>query len=322
MIKPYISIIVPIYNCEDVLRRCVDSIISQTFSNFELILVNDGSKDASGDICDSYSLLDRRVRAIHKVNGGVSSARNVGLDAATGEYIAFADADDYVEADWLNIFVSNLGDSDLCVQGKNVLRGQSNYKVFIANESEIRNDSSQSLISNLIKFRLLGYVCTKLFKRSIIETKRIRFNTDIHFREDDLFVVEYACNIGSFSIASECGYNYYQPSADKAYPSSSCEDVNVLMFQFLKNIFHDDIPSWICDRYIDTIEGDIVSNILNNRKPNQDLIDLYKYVANKSNNYTQAIKKKIVYSVLIRSRARYFVSRKIISFVHKLMERI
>ena len=92
-----ISVIVPVYNAEKTLRRCVDSILAQTFEDFELILINDGSKDQSGDICDEYAAKDPRVKTVHKTNGGVSSARNAGLCIAQGEYIAFIDSDDYIQ---------------------------------------------------------------------------------------------------------------------------------------------------------------------------------------------------------------------------------
>lgn len=96
MSRVKISVIVPVYNAEKYLRRCVGSILAQTFTDFELLLVDDGSTDASGAICDEYASADARVRVFHKPNGGVSSARNLGLDNARGEWIAFADADDYL----------------------------------------------------------------------------------------------------------------------------------------------------------------------------------------------------------------------------------
>lgn len=91
-----ISVIVPVYNAEKFLNRCIDSIICQTFENLEIILVDDGSSDRSGQICDEYAGKDNRIKVIHKVNGGVSSARNCGLDCATGDYVAFVDSDDYI----------------------------------------------------------------------------------------------------------------------------------------------------------------------------------------------------------------------------------
>ena len=95
--EPKISVIVPVYNVEEYLARCVDSILAQTYENLEVILVDDGAKDTSGSICDDYAAKDSRVKVIHKENGGLSSARNTGLEAATGEYIAFVDSDDWIE---------------------------------------------------------------------------------------------------------------------------------------------------------------------------------------------------------------------------------
>ncbi|MDR3314701.1 MAG: glycosyltransferase, partial [Oscillospiraceae bacterium] len=90
-----ISVIVPVYNVEPYLPKCLDSIVSQTYANLEIILVDDGSTDASGSICDAYAAKDERVRVIHQANGGVAAARNAGLDAAVGEYIQFVDSDDW-----------------------------------------------------------------------------------------------------------------------------------------------------------------------------------------------------------------------------------
>lgn len=94
-----LSVIIPVYNVEEYLAKCVESILAQTYTNLEVILVNDGSKDGSGSICDAFAQKDSRVRVIHKTNGGLSSARNAGMDAATGEYITFVDSDDWIESD-------------------------------------------------------------------------------------------------------------------------------------------------------------------------------------------------------------------------------
>lgn len=98
-----ISVIVPVYNVENYLCKCVDSIINQTYNNLEIILVDDGSTDGSASICDEYVLKDSRVKVIHKENGGVSSARNIGIAEASGEYICFVDSDDWLELDYFEI---------------------------------------------------------------------------------------------------------------------------------------------------------------------------------------------------------------------------
>ena len=103
-----ISVIVPIYNVEKYINRCIDSIIEQTYTNLEIILVDDGSTDNSGSICDEYAKKDNRIKVIHKENGGVSSARNVGLDTAIGQYITFVDSDDYIEKKYCEILLKTL----------------------------------------------------------------------------------------------------------------------------------------------------------------------------------------------------------------------
>lgn len=108
--NPLISIIVPIYNSEKTLKKCLNSIINQTYVDWELLLINDGSKDNSGNICDEYAIIDRRIKVFYKENGGVSSARNLGLDNACGDWVTFCDSDDFVFPDWLSNYVENISD--------------------------------------------------------------------------------------------------------------------------------------------------------------------------------------------------------------------
>ena len=108
MNSPLISVIVPVYNVENFLHECVDSIINQSYSNLEIILINDGSSDKSGEICEIYALKDSRIKVYHKKNGGLSESRNMGLDHATGSYISFVDSDDYVHSRFIEILYNNL----------------------------------------------------------------------------------------------------------------------------------------------------------------------------------------------------------------------
>ena len=112
--NPLISVIVPVYKVEQFIHRCVDSILNQTYTNLEIILVDDGSPDRCGEICDEYAEKDSRIRVIHQKNGGPSAARNAGLDICTGEYIAFVDSDDYIEPDMLQQLLSGIGSADFC----------------------------------------------------------------------------------------------------------------------------------------------------------------------------------------------------------------
>ena len=106
--NPEISIIVPVYNVEKYLKRCIDSILNQSFTDFELILVDDGSTDNSGEIIDEYAIKDERIKVIHKENGGLSSARNVGIEYSKGNYIAFVDSDDYINKNMYKFYIKML----------------------------------------------------------------------------------------------------------------------------------------------------------------------------------------------------------------------
>src|SRR5690606_27364966 len=112
-IMPKVSVIIPVYNAEKYLRECLDSVLAQTFTDFEVLLINDGSTDASGKICDEYAEKDSRIKVFHKENGGVSSARNLGLDNAKGEWISFVDSDDTIEQETLATLANEVKDLDI-----------------------------------------------------------------------------------------------------------------------------------------------------------------------------------------------------------------
>ena len=207
---PAISIIVPIYNSEKYLGRCIDSILSQSFTDFELILVDDGSKDTSPQICDEYASIDKRIRVIHKKNGGVSAARNDGLDIAKGDYITFVDSEDRVDTDYLkclykkNAFDYVIGTFINEPYGKiRKLR----EKVFIGDG--LKDYISVSYLSN-------GYPWGKLFKSNIIKGNSIRFE-NIKVYEDLLFCIEYARNCSSICCIADANYHYFNP-AEKSIP--------------------------------------------------------------------------------------------------------
>lgn len=169
-----ISIIVPIYNVETYLPKCIDSILNQTFKNFELILVNDGSPDRCGAICDRYAKLDSRIKVIHKDNGGVSSARNAGLDTAKGNYIGFVDPDDYIDAEmYLRLFnLCEDRDADIAVcRNIREINGQIEQPriySFEIIEMNCVESLKQMFIGNLYRFALWN----KLYRRHCLEDIR------------------------------------------------------------------------------------------------------------------------------------------------------
>lgn len=204
MHSPKITIIVPIYNAEKCLSHCLDSILAQDFTDFELLLINDGSTDSSKKICDKYRSQDSRIHVFHKVNGGVSSARNIGIDNASGDWITFCDADDYVNPSWLNVFAENCIGQDLVVQG------------FVTDRSDIAvgvdyKGNAQDCFWLLHRKFILGYVWVKLFRHDIIGKYHIRFNEDFRFLEDEDFVVRYLSVIRNVACVKKGGYVYNLP---------------------------------------------------------------------------------------------------------------
>ena len=169
-----ISIIVPVYKAVKFLHQCVDSILGQTFSDWELLLVDDGSPDRSGEICDEYGKIDDRIRVIHKKNGGVSSARNAGLDVAQGKWLAFVDSDDWCEPDYLKDFFSTgekLKETDIVLQGRKDEVNGSVIQSFVLREGIYTNIAEGMLENNLLTF---GAPYCKLFPRTLLEANHIR----------------------------------------------------------------------------------------------------------------------------------------------------
>lgn len=187
MNSPEVSVIVPVYNTEKHLNRCVESIVSQTYSNWELILVDDGSRDKSGKICDEYADSDERIRTVHKQNGGVSSARNCGIEHAKGRYITFVDADDYIYESFLEEMLSKAS-ADLIICGFD----NSGDDKFSPENIDVDLHSEPGAVYNLVN--LPYYLDTpwcKLFRKDVINTNNVRFNQNMKLSEDTLFSYQY-----------------------------------------------------------------------------------------------------------------------------------
>lgn len=211
MTQPKISIIVPVYNSEKYLCGCIDSILSQSFRDFELILVDDGSRDSSQRICDDYAQKDSRVKVIHKENGGVSSARNAGLSAVRGGYLAFIDADDYVVPEYLYRLINEAEDADMVVCGykyfyqeeedETVLRAEYSDKIYDAH-------NMASLLSKNIEDLPFRTSWAKIFKTSIIKEYSLSFDKGMTLGEDTKFVFGYMLHASKIKTISLIGYLY------------------------------------------------------------------------------------------------------------------
>lgn len=209
--SPVVSIIVPVYNAEKVLRRCVDSILNQEYTDFELILVDDGSKDSSGAICDAYAAADERVRVVHKENSGVSDTRNLALDLAQGTYIQFLDSDDWITADATKLFVRTAeeNDCDLVVSDFYRVVGERVSRKGDIEDDKIlsREEFAGHMMENPADY-YYGVLWNKLYRRDIIEKHHIRMDSDVRWCEDFLFNLEYILHAERF-LALQVPLYYY-----------------------------------------------------------------------------------------------------------------
>lgn len=200
---PKVSVIVPVYNTEKYLPRCIESILAQTFTDFELILVNDGSTDNSGKICDEYAKKDSRIVVIHKENGGASSARNKGLEIVQGEWISFVDSDDYI----------------LVTHFQSIYTINSNVELKIGEMETFSNDiirispiihkiiSVSEIISNYKSVNLYS-PCSKLYKKNIIVNNGLRFDENVTVSEDLLFNLKYLLLCKRIEFCPNAIYRY------------------------------------------------------------------------------------------------------------------
>lgn len=253
-----VSVIIPVYNVSNCLERCLQSVISQSHKYLEIILVDDGSTDNSGSICDDYADIDSRIIVIHQVNQGVSAARNTALGMASGEFVVFLDSDDYLCPDSIrNRLIAVRGHDDL-VMGR--VRKIDEFGVCIA-ESRIEEHlviSQIAFLQELFNEEANGYqgfLVDKLFRADIIRDHTIAFECDIKINEDRLFVFEYTLHCKQVNYISEILYFYCtrSESATAKIKSgvTSAELSALLSFTKMRNLSKEAAPQiypLICSR--------------------------------------------------------------------------
>lgn len=255
---PKISVIVPIYNVELYLRKCIDSILNQEFPDFELLLVDDGSTDASGIICDEYALMDARIKVFHTSNRGVSAARNLGMDQASGEWITFVDSDDWVEKEYLSCFLqSELAPKSIAYQGVILDYSACHRENMIGiSYADISFDSS-NIVRAISEYKILNncLIAAKLFNREVIRQHHIRFCERISLAEDMIFVRHYLCYVEEIRLYALASYHYMQrfsKSLSNRYHSS---EEQILIFKKLRELI-----VYLLDKY--PVHNALYSNYL------------------------------------------------------------
>lgn len=221
-----VSIIVPVYNVEKWIKECLESLINQTYCDYEIILINDGSTDDSGKICDQFATINPSVQVLHQINQGVSVARNKGLSCAKGKYVVFVDPDDIVSKKYLEILVTTIESSNSEMVITNYC---SNYEKFLFSNVEkvkAKEIKSEDILEHILDGKSYdGYLWNRIFVRSIINDNYILFNKNIIIWEDLYFVIEYLRCIKKCVYIDYVLY-FYRQRIDSAVSSTSIEKLN------------------------------------------------------------------------------------------------
>lgn len=209
-----ISVIIPFYNAAPFLASCLNSLVSQTETNWEAILVDDGSTDGSSDLCSAFARKDDRIRCFRQANSGVSTARNTGITQARGEWICFVDADDILPTNALQTLLCYAleKECDLLIGGYEVYDSSylKTYSIDACIHEDLNKEAALSLMYKPKYYRYLGYVWGKLFKKDLIQRHHLLFNPKIHFNEDRLFVTQYISRCESIFLFTEPVYHYIE----------------------------------------------------------------------------------------------------------------
>lgn len=241
--EPMVSIIVPVYNAEKYLRRCVDSILNQEYRDFELFLADDGSTDTSGTICDEYAKQDDRVKVIHKENTGVSDSRNVCLDRAKGKYIQFLDSDDWITSDATRLFVRMATEHhcDMVIADfYRVVGERVSHKGDIEEDGVLtREEFAAHMMENPADF-YYGVIWNKLYRRDLIEKYHLRMDANISWCEDFMFNLEYIRHAEVFYALNTPVYYYVKTKGSLVSQGASITKtvkMKLMVFEYYNNFY-------------------------------------------------------------------------------------
>ena len=298
-----ISVIIPVYKVEKYLDKCVESVINQTYKNLEIILVDDGSPDACPKMCDDWAKKDKRIKVIHKQNGGVSSTRNIGLKNATGDYIAFVDADDYIEKEMyeklINAINENKADLAFCYFNNVYEDSGAIKKVYEKNLKTLGENlsfdyflkvGSKNNKDYLETENIMGNVWRILFARELLEN--VSFNENLTICEDLIFVTEVLKKKPKVCVVEDYLYNYVQRNTS-AMHNLSIKKVNshINACRILVELYKPLVENNVLNAYKFSVYKSLVSEvlILGSKKELKELVEneYFSSLRNK-NNYVAA----------------------------------
>ncbi len=308
-----ISIIVPVYNTEKYIEKCVDSILNQTHKNLEIILVDDGSPDNCGKICDNYEKKDNRVKVIHKKNSGSASSKNMAINIATGDYIGFVDSDDYIEADMFEYLLNNsisfnadvvrCGffwdiDGGIYPQGSGIVKKVNDY-----------NDKIIDLMKDGV---ISGIACNKLYKKNILEG--VYFPEGIKYSEDFMFNYKVFKNSNIIVYADENKYHYLRRNGSvlmEGLTESRFDEINIIK-EIVENEKNNNITYRYCVKRLVEWEMMFISRIIREKR----CIDKYKDLRKDVLKYTKNVFFDGIYSNIFKLRFLLFM---VFPYIYKLV---
>ena len=263
-----VSVIVPVYNCMEYLPRCIESILNQTYPQIQLVLVDDGSSDGSGEICDAFAAKDSRIQVIHQNNQGVSAARNAGLDAAAGEYLLFVDSDDHIAAGTIETSVNGFVDDtiDVVIFGVTKIQGKGNSQQPLPMEVGIYS-TEEMLLGILEDYAGFGggYPWNKIWRVEAFgsNTEIPRFDKDLYYFEDLEWVVRMLLQLNKANLLPEYLYQYYVHSDSVTHSPDAHERREIGYHRSVWAIIHDleQVPS-ICEWFRNRYYPEVVNGVI------------------------------------------------------------
>lgn len=237
--SPFVSVLIPAYNAETALAKCLESVISQSFSDFEVIIINDGSKDNTLKIASEFSIKDQRINVYSQENKGVSAARNKALEIAKGEFICWIDSDDYVDSNYLQLLVKGIeedfGSSVMVIQNLNFIPANQDSNIEFSDEIISKSDFKKLFSSFSIEN--YGYNCGKLFNLNIIRKNKLLFEPSISISEDLIFMLQYLKYVDYVHIIPGKTYHYItKPYTIQDYKFASFESEKNLLLKHIEVI--------------------------------------------------------------------------------------
>ena len=241
-----ISIIIPVFNAEKFLRQCVASVIGQAYRDLEIILVDDGSTDESPKICDEFAAEDSRIIAVHQANGGVSVARNIGLEKATGDWITFIDADDYIQENYFRIIHVDTKTDWIHLN----MERDNYYKGYESVNFENQEYTVQEFVAKYSLYPHFPEAWAKFFKRDIIERNNLRFNNNLKFGEDSLFNLSYLKFCNKISTTDISRYVYKNGEGGLSKLTYDVINDSNLFLEIEKELSQYQYPDAFCNKTI------------------------------------------------------------------------